>query len=71
MTRTRQSRDGRVALVNVTESGNVALEDYGGRLRAVLGGDLAEIPDEHVEALASATATLAQLADVLQQRPAR
>jgi DNA-binding MarR family transcriptional regulator len=71
VTRTRQSRDGRVVLVNVTDSGNVALEDYGGRLRAVLGGYLAEIPDEQVEALATATATLAQLADLLQQRPAR
>jgi DNA-binding MarR family transcriptional regulator len=71
VTRTRQSRDGRVVLVNVTENGNVALEDYSRRLRAVLGGYLAEIADEQVEALATATETLAQLADVLQQRPAR
>jgi DNA-binding transcriptional ArsR family regulator len=46
VTRTRQSGDGRVVLINVTESGNVALEDYRGRLRAVLGGYLAEISDE-------------------------
>jgi DNA-binding MarR family transcriptional regulator len=71
VTRTRQSRDGRVVLVNLTESGNVALEDYSRRLRAVLGGYLAEIADEQVEALATATETLAQLVDVLQQRPAR
>ena len=71
VTRTRQSRDGRVVLVTVTESGNVALEDYSRRLRAVLGGYLAEIADEQVEALASATETLTQLAEVLQQRPAR
>ena len=71
VTRTRQSRDGRVVLVNVTESGNVALEDYSRRLRAVLGGYLAEIADEQVEALASATQTLVQLVEVLQQRPAR
>jgi hypothetical protein len=55
----------------LTENGNVALEDYRGRLRAVLGGHLAEIADEQVEALATATETLAQLVDVLQQRPAR
>jgi DNA-binding MarR family transcriptional regulator len=71
VTRTRQSGDGRVVLVNLTESGNVALEDYRGRLRAVLGGYLAEISDEQVEALATATRTLAQLVDILQQRPAR
>jgi len=56
---------------HLTESGNVALEDYRRRLRAVLGGYLAEIADEQVEALATATETLAQLVDVLQQRPAR
>jgi hypothetical protein len=55
----------------LTEGGNVALEDYRGRLRAVLGGYLAEIADEQVAALATATETLAQLVDVLQQRPGR
>jgi DNA-binding MarR family transcriptional regulator len=69
--RTRQSGDGRVVLVSLTESGNVALEDYRGRLRVVLGGYLAEIADEQVEALAAATETLAQLVGILQQRPAR
>jgi DNA-binding PadR family transcriptional regulator len=71
VTRTRQSGDGRVVLVNLTESGNAALEDYRGRLRAVLGGYLAQIADEQVTALATATETLAQLVDVLQRRPAR
>ena len=69
--RTRQSGDGRVVLVSLTGSGNVALEDYRGRLRVVLGGYLAEIADEQVEALATATETLAQLVGILQQRPAR
>ena len=69
--RTRQSGDGRVVLVSLTGSGNVALEDYRGRLRVVLGGYLAEIADEQVEALATATKTLAQLVGILQQRPAR
>jgi len=70
VTRTRQSGDGRVVLVDLTDSGNVALEHYRGRLRAVLGGYLAGIADEQVAALATATETLAQLVDVLQQRPA-
>ena len=71
VTRTRQSGDGRVVLVDLTESGNAALEEYRRRLRAVLGGYLAEISDSQVEALATATETLAQLVDVLQQKPAR
>jgi DNA-binding MarR family transcriptional regulator len=69
--RTRQSGDGRVVLVDLTESGSVALEDYRARLRAVLGAYLAEISDEQVEALATATEALARLVDVLQQAPAR
>jgi DNA-binding MarR family transcriptional regulator len=71
VTRTRQPDDGRVVLVTLTESGSVALEEYRGRLRAVLGGYLAEISDEQVEALATATEALAQLVDVLQQPRAR
>ena len=71
VTRTRQPDDGRVVLVSLTESGNGALEDYRGKLRAVLGGHLTEISDEQVEALAAATETLSQLVDVLQLRPAR
>ena len=71
VTRTRRLGDGRVVLVTLTDSGNTALEDYRGRLRAVLGGYLAEIADEQVAALATATETLAQLVEVLQQRPAR
>jgi DNA-binding MarR family transcriptional regulator len=71
VTRTRQSGDGRVVLVDLTESGNVALEDYRGKARGVLGGALAEISDEQLEALAAATETLAELVDVLQQPAAR
>jgi DNA-binding MarR family transcriptional regulator len=71
VTRTRQSGDGRVVLVDLTKSGKIALADYRRKLRAVLGGYLAEISDEQVEALATATETLTQLLDLLQQRPAR
>ena len=71
VTRTRHSGDGRVVLVTLTESGEGALEQYRASLRADLGAYLAEISDEEVEALATATATLAQLVDVLPQRPTR
>lgn len=71
VTRTRQSGDARVVLVSLTESGNAALEDYRGKLRAVLGGHLTGISDEQVEALAAATETLSQLVDVLQLQPAQ
>jgi len=71
VTRTRRSGDGRVVLVDLTESGSAALEEFRARLRAVVGGYLAEISDEQVEALAAATETLAHLVDALQQRPTR
>src|ERR687889_1581720 len=64
VTRTRQADDGRVVLVGLTEAGNVAVEDYRGKVRAALGRYLAEISDEQVEALATATETLAQLVDI-------
>ncbi len=67
VTRTRQPDDGRVVLVDLTEDGRAALEDYRGKLRDIVGGYLTEISDEQVEALATATETLAQLVDVLQQ----
>jgi DNA-binding MarR family transcriptional regulator len=69
--RERPADDGRVVLVNLTESGSIALEDYRARARAMLGTYLAEIPDEQVEALAAATEALAQLVALLQQRPVR
>ena len=71
VTRTRQADDGRVVLVGLTEAGNVAVEDYRGKVRAALGRYLAEISDEQVEALATATETLAQLVDILQGGPER
>src|SRR4051812_11248314 len=53
VTRTRQSGDGRVVRVDLTESGSAALEGYRSRVRAVVSGYLAEISDEQVEALAT------------------
>jgi len=69
--RDRQADDGRVVLVHLTDSGAAALEDYRARAREMLGRNLAEIPDEQVEALAAATDALAQLVALLQQPPGR
>ena len=69
--RERRSDDGRVVLVDVTESGRVALEEYRELVREALGGYIAEISDEQVEQLAAATETLAQLVTLLQQQPIR
>jgi DNA-binding MarR family transcriptional regulator len=60
-----------VVLVHLTDSGAAALEDYRARVREMLGRNLAEIPDEQVEALAAATDALAQLVALLQQPPGR
>jgi DNA-binding MarR family transcriptional regulator len=69
--RERHFEDGRVVLVDLTESGRAALETYRERVRDALGAFLAEISDEQVEQLATATETLAQLVTLLQQQPLR
>jgi DNA-binding MarR family transcriptional regulator len=67
VSRERHAGDGRVVLVNLTEAGSVALEDYRAQARAALSAYLTEMPDEQVEALAAATETLADLVAVLQR----
>jgi DNA-binding MarR family transcriptional regulator len=67
--RERRSDDGRVVLVDLTESGSDALEVYRERVREAIGEYLAEISDEQVDQLAAATETLAQLVTLLQQQP--
>jgi DNA-binding MarR family transcriptional regulator len=69
--RDRQTDDGRVVVVHLTDSGAAALNDYRARARELLGSYLAEIPDEQVEALANAADALAQLVALLQQRDDR
>jgi DNA-binding MarR family transcriptional regulator len=69
--RERRSDDGRVVLVDLTESGRAALETYRDRVGEALGSYLAEISDEQVDQLATATETLAQLVTLLQQQPIR
>jgi DNA-binding MarR family transcriptional regulator len=67
--RERRSDDGRVVLVDLTESGRAALEAYRERVTEALGEYLADISDEQVDQLAAATETLAQLVTLLQQQP--
>jgi DNA-binding MarR family transcriptional regulator len=69
--RHRQTDDGRVVLVHLTDSGAAALADYLARVRELLGTYLTEIPDEQIEALAAATEALTQLVALLQQRHTR
>jgi DNA-binding MarR family transcriptional regulator len=71
VTRERQPEDGRVVLVDLTKAGGAALADFRARASAVLGAYLAEIPDEQVEALATATETLEHLLALLQERDLR
>ena len=68
VTRERQADDGRVVLVDLTEAGLAAVEDFRAQASAALGTCLAEMPDAQVEALAVATETLAQLVTHLQER---
>jgi DNA-binding MarR family transcriptional regulator len=66
--RERRSEDGRVVLVDLTDSGRDALETYRGRVSEAIGEYLAEISDEQVDQLAAATETLAELVTLLQQQ---
>jgi DNA-binding MarR family transcriptional regulator len=69
VTRERHPADGRVVLVDLTEAGSTALEDYRAQASVALGAYLAEMPDEQVAALAAATETLEELAALLQRGP--
>jgi DNA-binding MarR family transcriptional regulator len=64
--RERQTDDGRVVLVTLTEPGAAALDDFRRRASVALGARLAELPDAEVESLAAATETLGRLVSVLQ-----
>jgi DNA-binding MarR family transcriptional regulator len=69
--RDRRSDDGRVVLVDLTESGGAALEVYRQRISAAIGDYLAELSDQQIDALVAATETLSHLVTLLQQRPIR
>jgi DNA-binding MarR family transcriptional regulator len=69
--RERQTNDGRVVLVNLTEAGRISLEDYRAQTHAALGAYLADMSDQEIDALTAGTEMLAQLITRLQQRPVR
>jgi DNA-binding MarR family transcriptional regulator len=65
--RERQADDARVVLVRLTAAGTAALEQFRTSAGAALSAHLATVPDAEVEALATATETLARLVDHLQE----
>ncbi len=65
--RERQADDKRVVLVRLTDAGTEALEQFRTSAGAALGAHLAEMPDDDVQALATATETLARLVEHLQE----
>jgi DNA-binding MarR family transcriptional regulator len=67
ISREHHADDGRVVLVDLTQAGRAALEDYRAQARAALSTYVAEMSDEQVEALATATETLEQLVTLLQR----
>jgi DNA-binding MarR family transcriptional regulator len=67
VSREHHADDGRVVLVDLTQAGRAALEDYRAQARAALSAYVAEMSDEQVEALATATETLEQLVTLLQR----
>jgi DNA-binding MarR family transcriptional regulator len=69
--RGREDGDGRVVLVHETDAGRRALEDYRARAEEILGGYLAEMPDQQVEDLAAATDAVAELVTLMQAQTVR
>jgi DNA-binding MarR family transcriptional regulator len=65
--RERHPDDGRVVLVDLTESGGAALRDARAQAGAALRCHLAELSDEQLEALAATTETLQALSALLQR----
>lgn len=65
--RGRQPGDGRVVVVSVTERGTVAFDGYRTQATIALSRYLDRMSDEEIEALATATETLAELARLLQR----
>ena len=65
--RERGADDGRVVLVRLTPAGSAALEQFRTSAGAALSAHLAEMPDDEVAALATATETLARLVEHLQE----
>jgi DNA-binding MarR family transcriptional regulator len=67
VSRERDTSDGRVVLVDITDEGRVALERIRGQYREVLEQRMASMTGKEVAALRAATETLGALIDTLQQ----
>jgi DNA-binding MarR family transcriptional regulator len=65
--RERSTEDGRVVLVSIAPMGHELLEHTRAQYRALLRDAVRELPDDEVQALATATATLQRLIDSLQR----
>jgi DNA-binding MarR family transcriptional regulator len=61
--------DGRVAMISLTDAGEVALEGFRAQFLAALRVDLGPLPDERLRELVDATETLSSFVDELQRRP--
>jgi hypothetical protein len=60
-----------VVLVDLTQSGRIALEDYRQQMSEAIGVYVAELSDEQVDALVAATKTLAQFVTLVRRQPTR
>ena len=66
VTRGRDDKDGRVTLVELTQSGAAMIEEIRGGLRPVLRGAMSDLPDDELATLSAATAVLGKLVEALQ-----
>jgi DNA-binding MarR family transcriptional regulator len=66
VTRERHPGDGRVVMVELTKAGRTKVESLHREASSIISELLADVPDDHVEALADSTETLAQLITLLQ-----
>jgi DNA-binding MarR family transcriptional regulator len=63
--------DGRVVLVSLTEAGAAAQQRFRAQFLQAMRGDLQELSDQELQALAAATETLSSFVDDLQRRTGR
>jgi DNA-binding MarR family transcriptional regulator len=63
--------DGRVVMISITEDGHAAQQKFRARFLAAMRADVLKLPDEQLEQLALATATLSSFVEELQQRSGR
>lgn len=71
VTREGTREDGRVVMVTLTDAGRVAQEAFRAEFLAAMRSDLAQLSEEQLAALRSATETLGGFVEVLQRRVGR